>query len=94
MKNNHKEWMTAETWRIVEERKQRKAVVNNSCTRVKKAKAQEEHSKANRRVKKSTKEDKHNYLEALATKAEEAAYKGNMHPLFEHQETVRKIQQN
>ena len=93
MKNNHKEWMTTETWKIVGERKHRKAAVN-SHTQAKKAKAQEEHSKANRRVKKSTKEDKHNYLEALATKAVEAAYKGNMHPLFDHQETVRKIQQN
>ena len=73
MRNNHKEWMTTETWKIVEERKQRKGVVNNSRIQAKKAKVQMEHSKANRRVKKSTKEDKHNYLEALAVKAGEAA---------------------
>lgn len=50
--------MTTETLTKIEDRKKKKAAVNNSKTRAAKAKAQEEYTEAHRRVKKSIKKDK------------------------------------
>ena len=60
---NHKGWISTETLSKIEERKAKKAVVNNSWTRTAKAKAQEECKGVNRNVKMSLKADKRNYLE-------------------------------
>lgn len=57
-KKQQKEWMTTETLTKIEDRKKKKAAVNNSKTRAAKAKAQEEYTEAHRRVKKSIKKDK------------------------------------
>ena len=45
-KHQHKEWITTETIRIIEDRKNKKAIVNNSRTRAAKTKAQEEYREA------------------------------------------------
>lgn len=42
------------------------------------AKAQEEYIEVNRKVKKSTKRDKRNFIDSLAKESEEATAKGNM----------------
>ena len=60
---NHKGWISTETLSKIEERKAKKAVVNNSWTRTAKAKAQEECKGVNRNVKMSLKADQRNYLE-------------------------------
>jgi hypothetical protein len=74
--------MSAETLQKVEERREKKASVNNSRTRAAKVKAQEEYTEANRSVKRSIREDKRNYLETLATEAEEAAYQNRTKDLY------------
>lgn len=66
----------------IEERKVRKATVNNSRTRIAKGKAQEEYKGVNRSVERSLKADKRNHLESLAAEAEEAACHGNMRDLY------------
>ena len=66
----------------IEERKVRKATVNNSRTRIAKGKAQEEYKGMNRSVERSLKADKRNHLESLAAEAEDAAYHGNMRDLY------------
>ena len=81
-KQNHKEWMTAETLQRIEERKEKKAAKNSSRTRAGKVKAQIEYSEANRTVKRSIRADKRSYIEALAAEAEEAAKHGNMKTLY------------
>ena len=43
-----------------------------------KAKAQRESTEVNRKVKKSTKRDKRNFIDSLAKESEEATAKGNM----------------
>ena len=78
----HKGWISTETLKEIEERKAKKAAVNNSRTRTAKAKAQEKYKGMNRNVKRSLKADKRNYLESLAAEAEEAAYHGNMRDLY------------
>lgn len=60
MKHSHKEWISTETLKKIEERYQKKANVNNSRTRTAKAKAQEENRRASRNVKRSIKADKSN----------------------------------
>ena len=81
-KHNHKEWISTDTLKKVEQRKEKKAAINNSRTRAEKAKAQEQYKQVNKIVKKSVKADKRNYVEALATEAEEAARNGNMKDLY------------
>lgn len=87
-KRHHKEWISAETLRNIEERRHKKAGVNNSRTRATKAKAQKEYTQANRKVKRNAKKDKRNYIDNLAKEAEEAAEKGNMRELYG---TTRKL---
>ena len=79
---SHKEWISAVTLEKIQERKIRKAEINTSRTRGRKAQAQEQYSEANRVVKRSIRTDKRNYMEALAAEAEEAAQKGNMRELY------------
>ena len=87
-KHTHKEWITADTLRKIEVRKQKKSAVNNSRTRTSKAKAQEEYSEANREVKRSIKADKRSYIDRLAEEAEQAAGSGNLKQLYD---TTRKL---
>ena len=81
-KRNHKEWISTVSLKKIEQRREMKAVLNNSRTRAEKAKAQEQYTQANKSVKKSIKADKKNYADALAAEAEEAARNGNMKDLY------------
>ncbi|KAM9385848.1 uncharacterized protein KZ484_007427 [Pholidichthys leucotaenia] len=78
-----KEWMSADTLRKIQERKQKKAAVNNSRTRAAKAKTQEDFTEANREVKRSARADKCKYIDSLAEEAEEAAASNNMKQLYD-----------
>ena len=68
----------------------KKPIVNNSCTRAEKARAQKEYADANKEVKINIKTltDKKNYINSLAKEAEEATYSGNMKQLYD---TTRKL---
>lgn len=75
--------MTTETLTKIEDRKKKKAAVNNSKTRAVKTKALDEYTEAHRRVKKSIKKHKKNFINALAAEAEQAAYNGNLKKLYD-----------
>ena len=87
-KDSHKPWISAESLKKVEERKEMKAALNSSRTRAEKVKAQAQYSEANKKVKKNIKTDKRNYIEALALEAEEAARHGNLKDLYD---TTKKL---
>ena len=87
-KHGHKEWITAETLKTIEERKRKKAELNTSRTRAQKIKAQREYAEVNRTVKKNIKTDKRKFVDMLAKEAEDAAYQGNMRELFA---TIKKL---
>lgn len=87
-KYNHKEWMSAATLQSIAERKAKKAALNNSRTRARKARAQAEYAEVNREVKRKIKVDKRTYMEALASEAEEAANYGNTRDLYA---TIRQL---
>ena len=70
--------MFQETLKTVEERREKKAAINNSRTRSQKSKAQQEYIKVNKSVRQEIKNDKQVYMETLADEAEEASRKGNM----------------
>ncbi|XP_076452167.1 uncharacterized protein LOC143287768 [Babylonia areolata] len=78
-----REWISGDTLRKIQERKQKKAAVNNSRTRAAKAKAQEDFTEANREVKRSARADKRKYIDSLAEEAEEAAARNDMKTLYD-----------
>ena len=75
---NHKGWISPETLNKIEERKAKKASVNNSRTRTAKAKVQEEYKEVNSSVKRT------NATNSIWScwEAKEAAYHGNMQDLY------------
>jgi hypothetical protein len=86
-----KEWVTAETLRKVQERKQKKGAINCSRTRKEKATAQAEYNKAHKEVRQSVRKDRRTYIENLAAQAEEAANMRNMKDLYD---TTKKLAEN
>ena len=78
-RRQHKEY---DTIHKLETRRERKTVLNNSRTRAAKAKAQEEHTAADREVKRRIKKDKRDYIDDLARQAERAAGQGNLRDLY------------
>nr|KAG5691094.1 hypothetical protein BaRGS_027598 [Batillaria attramentaria] len=63
--------------------KRRKTAMNTNRTKKAKAKAQEEYTAADRGVKRSTRKDKRDYIDNLASQAEEAARQGNLKDLYQ-----------
>ena len=86
-KPQQKDWISVETMRKIQTRRDKEAV-NSSRTRAAKVIAQKEHTAANREVKKSVKSDKRNFVEGLAQEAEKAAASRNMKQLYD---TTRKL---
>nr|KAG5699763.1 hypothetical protein BaRGS_014179 [Batillaria attramentaria] len=82
-KTQHKEWISADTIQKLEVRKEKKTALNTSRTRRAKAKAQEEYTAADREVKRSTRKDKRDYIDNLASQAEDAARQGNLKDLYQ-----------
>ena len=87
-KHNHKEFISADSWKKIEERRKKKTALNDSRTRAEKARAHQEHREADKEVKKSIKQDKQKYVEDLAAEAEEAARCGNLKDLYD---TTKKL---
>ena len=79
-KPEHKEWLSAETYRKMQERKSMKAVINNSRTRAPNEKVQKRYVEANSEVKRYIRTDKRNFVDRMA---EEAAASGNMKQLYD-----------
>ena len=75
-------YISANTIHKLETRRERKTVLNNSRTRVAKARAQEEYTAVDREVKRSIKKDKRDYIDDLARQAEIAAGQGNLRDLY------------
>ncbi|CAH8514417.1 unnamed protein product [Schistosoma haematobium] len=82
-KNHHKEWITVDTLDKIQERRNKKAAINTSRTRVEKAKVQAEYTEVNKQVKRSIRTDKRKYVKNLAMTAEKAAREENMRQLYD-----------
>ena len=81
-KNNNKEWLTPDTWKKVEERKEIKAKM--LCTKSPRLleRIQEAYREKDRQVKKSAKRDKKAFVEDMADRAEQAAARGEMSHIY------------
>ncbi|VDP41611.1 unnamed protein product [Schistosoma curassoni] len=79
--NNH--WISVGTLDKIEEKKNKKTAINNSRTRAEEVETRAEYTEANKQMKKSIKADKQEYVEELATTAEQSAREGNMKQLYD-----------
>ena len=82
IKAQNKEWISADTIKKLEMRKEKKKDLNMSRTRAAKTEAQEEYTRANKEVKRNIKKDKTNFIDDLASQAEKAAGQGNLRDLY------------
>lgn len=68
----HKEWITPDIWKLIDNRKElKKKMCNTHSERIKK-KRRDQYSNINREVKKATKMDRKNFIKNMANEAEEA----------------------
>ena len=82
-KPQQKDWISAETIRKIQIRKDKKRAVNSSRRRAAKVAAQKEHTAANREARKIVKTDKRDFVQGLAEEAERAAANRNMTQLYD-----------
>ncbi len=82
-KKQNKSWISQNTIRKMEERKEIKNHLNNARTRATKARYQKEYQEKHREVKRNVKQDKRNYFDDLAGRAEAAANQRNMKELYD-----------
>ena len=80
---NGKEWISNETWEIIEQRKMAKNTANMSRTRNQKREAGKKYQELNREVKGRCRRDRRVYVESEAERAEEAGKRGDVKTLYE-----------
>ena len=81
-KRNNKEWITADTWDRVGERKNiRKKLLDAKSPRIQE-RLQSEYRQRDREVKKSARKDKRSFVDNLAKEAEEAAVRGEISTVY------------
>ncbi|XP_025108813.1 uncharacterized protein LOC112572996 [Pomacea canaliculata] len=83
-----KEWITPETWKAIEERRDLKKKVASTRSERLQETFKLEYREMNRKVKHSVRSDKRAYLNNLASEAEEAARKGEQGKLYKITKTI------
>ena len=83
VERNRKEWITDDTWRKIEERRQLKVDVDRARTRLEKRNAMQQYRIKGRQVKEACRRDKRAYINQVAADAEEAASKGDLNRLYQ-----------
>jgi hypothetical protein len=79
-KTQDKEWISSDTIKRIEKRKEKKVTLNTSRTRT--AKVKGEYTAADRDVQKSVRKDKKDYIEEFNSQTESAAGQGNLKDLY------------
>jgi hypothetical protein len=80
-KTQHKEWISSDTIKRIEKRKEKKATLNMSRKRAAEVNAQEEYATADRDVETSVKKDKKDYIEELSSQTKNVAGQGDLKDL-------------
>ncbi|XP_025080471.1 craniofacial development protein 2-like [Pomacea canaliculata] len=83
-----KEWITPETWKAIEERRDLKKKVASTRSERLQEKFKLQYREMNRKVKRSARSDKRAYLNNLASEDEEAARKGEQGKLYKITKTI------
>ena len=81
-------WISEETWKKIEERKEKKKKIHTIKSERMKAKLQKEYSTLDKEVKKRARADKKTYIENIAEEAETAAAKQDMGTLYKLTKTL------
>lgn len=84
----HKEWLTANTWTLINDRKQLKNDMNQTQDLQQKQDLQAQYWELNSQVKKSTRADKRSFIHDLTEEAETAAGRRDMKRLYEITRTL------
>jgi len=82
-KRQHRSWISNDTIQKLEERREIKQRSVQARTRTQKLNLQHEYRECDKKVKKLAKKDKQNYVEGLATQAQEAAVRNDMKTLYD-----------
>ncbi|RUS88701.1 hypothetical protein EGW08_003516 [Elysia chlorotica] len=77
-----KEWISPDSWNLIKERKEAKQKINHTQDQARKEELQGQYRELNQKVKRSTKQDKKNFIHELTEEAETAAGKGDMKRLY------------
>ncbi|XP_072380618.1 uncharacterized protein [Diabrotica undecimpunctata] len=80
---DRKEWISDETWNLIEERKQRKKDILQARTVERRAHRQQEYQTINKSVKRKARRDKRRWAEELAKQAETAAQHNRTRELYQ-----------
>ncbi|XP_048726886.2 uncharacterized protein LOC125645429 [Ostrea edulis] len=86
--NKMKDWMSQGTWAKIEERKRSKDIVNNAKTRQQKNEANRKYQEIDKEVKQHCRQDKRNFVNDLATEAEQVVYRGDIKTLYNLTKTL------
>ena len=82
-RKSQKEWLSAETWNLITQRKRLKVDINSCSGQAKKSNLTSRYWQLNKDVRKSAKKDKKAFLDTLATEVESAAGQRNMKRLYD-----------
>jgi hypothetical protein len=83
VRSGRREWMSDETWRIVDERRKAKAGIEQARTRSAKAVARQRYAELEKAVKRSCRRDKRAWTNSLAEEGERAAANGDIRLLYD-----------
>lgn len=82
-KVNRKEWISKETWEIIEQGKVAKNITNMARTKQQKRDVHKRYPELNREVKKRCRRDRRVYVESEAERVKEAGERGDVRTLYE-----------
>ncbi|MGH0144983.1 UNVERIFIED_CONTAM: hypothetical protein FKN15_031142 [Acipenser sinensis] len=81
-KREHKEWISAATWALIQQRKNIKYKINQTSSESQKDRLRIQYTETNKLVKKSARRDKRPYIENMAAKAEAAASRNKLRTVY------------
>ncbi|XP_073819943.1 uncharacterized protein [Musca autumnalis] len=81
-KKDNKPWISDTTWEHIEKRKQLKAEINKANSPNQKGENLRQHSSENKKVKRSARKDRKNWIQSLAEEAEKASGTGRLKDLY------------
>ena len=80
--NEKKEWISDNTWKLIQERKEWKGIINSSSDVATKNNATQKHNELQKKVKKTARVDKQKFVVNLADQAQRAADSNNMRETY------------
>ena len=83
LRSGRREWISDETWRIINERREAKASIERARTRAAKTAARQRYAELEKAVKRSCRRDKRAWTNSLAEEGERAAANGDIRLLYD-----------